>query len=80
MKVLLFCCKGFEMIEFAHFYDVIGWAKSEYGYDVELETCGVEREVSSAFWGTKINADKLIDEIDVNDYDLIVNFKKKLLT
>ncbi|MDC7279527.1 hypothetical protein NXH64_08435 [Butyrivibrio fibrisolvens] len=23
MKVLLFCCKGFEMMEFAPFYDVI---------------------------------------------------------
>jgi len=34
MKVLLFCCKGFEMMEFAPFYDVCGWAKSEYGYDV----------------------------------------------
>ncbi|WP_026513790.1 DJ-1/PfpI family protein [Butyrivibrio sp. LB2008] len=71
MKILLFCCKGFEMLEFAPFYDVAGWAKSEYGYDVELETCGFEREVPSAFWETKINTDKLIDEIDVNDYDAL---------
>ena len=71
MKILLFCCKGFEMLEFAPFYDVAGWAKSEYGYDIELETCGFEREVPSAFWGTKINTDKLIDEIEVNDYDAL---------
>ena len=38
MKILLFCCKGFEMMEFAPFYDVAGWAKSEFGYDVEVDT------------------------------------------
>ena len=32
VKVLLFCCKGFEMMEFAPFYDICGWAKSEYGF------------------------------------------------
>ena len=26
MKVLLFCCKGFETMEFAPFVDVMGWA------------------------------------------------------
>ena len=30
MKVLLFCCKGFEMMEFSVFYDVCGWVKGEY--------------------------------------------------
>lgn len=71
MKILLFCCKGFEMLEFAPFYDVAGWAKSEYGYDVELEICGFEREVPSAFWGTQIKVDELINEIDVSDYDAL---------
>lgn len=59
------------MLEFAPFYDVAGWAKSEYGYDIELETCGYEREVSSAFWGTQIKVDELINEIDVSDYDAL---------
>ena len=27
LKVLLFCCKGFEMMEFSSFYDVCGWRK-----------------------------------------------------
>ena len=36
MKVLLFCCKGFEMMEFSAFYDVCGWVKSEYGYDMQV--------------------------------------------
>ena len=59
------------MLEFAPFYDVAGWAKSEYGYDIELETCGYEREVSSAFWETQIKVDKLINEINVSDYDAL---------
>ncbi|MCR4757636.1 MAG: DJ-1/PfpI family protein [Butyrivibrio sp.] len=71
MKVLLFCCKGFEMMEFAPFYDVLGWAKSEYGYDVEVDTCGFTREVPSAFWNTEIKANKLISEINASDYDAL---------
>lgn len=38
LKVLLFCCKGFEMMEFALFYDVCGWAHSEYGLDSEVQS------------------------------------------
>ena len=30
MKVLLFCCKGFETMEFAPFVDVMGWARNDY--------------------------------------------------
>ena len=71
MKVLLFCCKGFEMMEFAPFYDVIGWAKSEYGFDVELETCGFSHTVPSAFWNTEIKVDKSISEVCVDDYDAL---------
>ena len=71
MKVLLFCCKGFEMMEFAPFYDVIGWAKSEYGFDVELETCGFSHTVPSAFWNTEIKVDKIINKVCVNDYDAL---------
>lgn len=71
MKVLLFCCKGFEMMEFAPFYDVLGWAKSEYGYDVEVDTCGFTREVPSAFWNTEIKVDKLISEVNASDYDAL---------
>lgn len=71
MKVLLFCCKGFEMMEFAPFYDVCGWAKSEYGFDIEVDTCGFQKIVSSAFWKTEICIDKLISEIDVREYDAL---------
>ncbi len=71
MKVLLFCCKGFEMMEFAPFYDVVGWAKSEYGYDIELDTCGFNASVPSAFWSTEIRTDKLIQDIRAEDYDAL---------
>lgn len=70
-RILIFCCTGFEMMEFAPFYDVAGWAKSEYGFDVEIDTCGFTRDVKSAFWGTEIKVDKLISEINVNDYDAL---------
>ena len=71
MRVLLFCCKGFEMMEFAHFYDMLGWAKSEYGYDVEVDTCGFTEEVSSAFWNNPLRVHKTIDEVNVDDYDAL---------
>ncbi len=54
MKILLFCCKGFEMMEFAPFYDAAGWAASEYGYDLALDTGGFQPCVKSVFFGTEI--------------------------
>lgn len=39
MKVLLFCNKGFETMEFAPFVDVMGWATNDYHYDIEVITC-----------------------------------------
>ena len=71
MKVLLFCCKGFEMMEFAPFYDVCGWAKSEYGFDIDVVTCGFYKRVGSAFWNTEIYVDKLITDIDFTEYDAL---------
>lgn len=46
MKVLLFCCKGFEMMEFSSFYDVCGWAKSEYGFDMQVDVCGFTKSTT----------------------------------
>lgn len=72
MNILIFCCKGFEMLEFAPFYDIAGWAKSEYNYDVHIATCGFEARIKSAFWNTEIIADKTIAEVRVDDYDALV--------
>lgn len=71
MKILLFCCTGFEMMEFAPFYDIAGWAKSEYNFDIELDTCGFEHNIKSAFWNNEIHADKTIYEVNVDDYDAL---------
>ena len=70
MKVLLFCNKGFETMEFAPFVDVFGWANSSFNYDVEIVTCGFTKEVISTF-NIPIIVDKTIDEIDISEYSAI---------
>ena len=59
------------MMEFAPFYDVCGQAKSEYGFDIDVVTCGFQKKVSSAFWKTEIYVDKLITDIDFTEYDAL---------
>ena len=70
MKVLVFCATGFETMEFSEFVDVIGWARNDYGYNVQIETCGFQKTVRSTF-GVPIIVDKLIDEISVEEYDAL---------
>lgn len=70
MKLLLFCNTGFEMMEFAPFVDVFGWARNDYGYDVEVVTCGFTKQVTSTF-GVTLMVDKTIEEIDADDYDAL---------
>ena len=70
MNILLFCCKGFENMEFAPFVDVMGWARNDHGYDVNVTTCGFTKVVNSTF-DIKINMDKTIDEINVSDFDAL---------
>ena len=64
MKVLLFCCKGFETMEFAPFVDVMGWARNDYGMGIEVITAGFSKTVISAF-GIPILVDKLYDVLCV---------------
>ena len=70
MKVLLFCAKGFETMEFSVFVDVFGWAENDYGYPVKVVTCGFRKEVVSTFH-VPIIVDRLIDEIVVDEYDAL---------
>ena len=70
MKILVFCAKGFEMMEFSVFVDVFGWARNDYGYNIEVDTCGFTKEVISTF-NVPIIMDKLIDEIAVEEYDVL---------
>lgn len=70
MKVLVFCNKGFETMEFAPFIDVFGWAKNEFQYDVEVVTCGFSKTVVSTF-GIPVIMDRTIEEIDPKEYDAL---------
>lgn len=70
MKVLLFCARGFETMEFSVFVDVMGWARNDYGIPVEVETCGFTKTVNSTFH-VPVIMDKTIDEISADDYDAL---------
>ncbi|WP_017415497.1 DJ-1/PfpI family protein [Clostridium tunisiense] len=69
-KILLFLAKGFETMEFSVFVDVLGWARDGYGCDVQVETCGFNKEVISTF-NIPITVDRLIDDINVDEYDAL---------
>lgn len=70
MKILLFCAKGFETMEFSVFIDVFGWARNDYGYDITVDTCGFQKQVNSTF-NVPILVDKVIDEVKAEDYDAL---------
>lgn len=70
MKVLVFCAKGFETMEFSVFIDVMGWARNDYGYPVETETCGFNKIVNSTF-NVPITVDHLLEDVSVDDYDAL---------
>jgi 4-methyl-5(b-hydroxyethyl)-thiazole monophosphate biosynthesis len=69
-KVLLFLAKAFETMEFSVFIDVLGWARNDYGHNIEVHTCGFNPTVISTF-NVPILVDKTIDEINVDDYAAI---------
>lgn len=69
-KILLFCCKGFETMEFSPFIDVMGWARSDFGEEIYVETCGYTKMVTSTF-GVTVEMDRTLNEIDVNEYDAL---------
>jgi len=70
MKVLLFCIKGFETMEVAPFFDVMGWARNDFGQDVEVVTCGLAPEVTSTF-GLRVLVDVLRKDVRAEDYDAL---------
>lgn len=70
MKILLFCAKGFETLEFSAFIDIFGWAENDYGYDVKVDTCGFTKQVVSTF-NVVIKVDKTIEEVNVKEYDAL---------
>ena len=70
MKMLLFLAKGFETMEASVFVDVMGWARNDYNYDIEVITCGFQKTVTSAF-GVPVFVDILLKDICVDEYDAL---------
>lgn len=64
MKVLLFLAQGFETMEASVFVDVMGWA------GIETVTCALRKTISSTF-GVSVNADILLDDVCIEDYDAL---------
>lgn len=48
----------------------MGWARNDYNYDIQVETCGFTKTVVSTF-NVPIIVDKTIEEIDLDDYDAL---------
>lgn len=69
-KILLFCCKGFETMEFSPFVDVMGWARTDFGEEIYVETCGFQKMVKSTF-GIPVEMDITLHEIDIREYDAL---------
>ncbi|MBY2478550.1 DJ-1/PfpI family protein [Clostridioides difficile] len=70
MKILVFLAKGFETMEFSVFIDVMGWARNDYGCNIDVVTCGFKKKVMSTF-NIPVFVDKTIEEVCVDDYDAL---------
>lgn len=70
MKILLVLPKGFETMEASVFVDIMGWARNDYHYDVEVITCGFQKTVTSTF-GVPVTVDRLIDDISADRFDAL---------
>lgn len=70
LKILLFCAKGFETMEFSPFIDVMGWAANDYHYPVCVDICGFTKTVVSSF-NVPVIMDKIIDEVSADEYDAL---------
>ena len=70
MKLLLLCLNAFETLEFSPFIDVFGWARDDFGCDINVDICGFHKNIKSTFH-VSINADILIDQVNVEEYDAL---------
>ena len=70
MKTLLLLAKGVEMMEMSVFVDVFGWARSDFGMDTQITTCGFNKQVISTF-NIPLTVDLTIDEVNVDEYDAL---------
>ena len=68
MKVLIFCAKGFETMEFSVFIGVFGWARNDYAYPVEVETCGFHNQQLAELGATILNERIVVDDNIITSY------------
>jgi 4-methyl-5(b-hydroxyethyl)-thiazole monophosphate biosynthesis len=68
-KVLLLLSNGCESYEASVFADVFGFAKNG-GIEVEVTSVGFRKEIECAY-GFKILPNKLINDINIDDYDAL---------
>jgi 4-methyl-5(b-hydroxyethyl)-thiazole monophosphate biosynthesis len=66
-KTLLLLADGFEIYEAAVFIDVIGWNLIDGDKSTQLFTCGLMREIRSAF-GQRFVVDFTVEEIQLDDF------------
>jgi protein deglycase len=69
-KVLLLLAEGFEVFEASAFIDVIGWNLVDGDGTTQLFSCGLRREIKSAF-NQRFIVDYLPEEVDVNTFDAL---------
>jgi protein deglycase len=69
-KILLLLAEGFEVYEASVFIDVMGWNLVEGDGSTELVTCGLRKEIKSAF-NQRFIVDCLLDEIDLAAFDAL---------
>jgi 4-methyl-5(b-hydroxyethyl)-thiazole monophosphate biosynthesis len=66
-KVLLLLANGFEMYEASVFIDVIGWNYVSGDRLTQLYSCGLTKEINTAF-KQKVIVDYTVDEIVVDEF------------
>ena len=69
-KILLLLSGGFEIYEASVFIDVMGWNLEEGDGSTQLFTCGMRKEIKSAFNQCFV-VDYLIEDIKVDDFDAL---------
>jgi len=69
-KILLLLADGFEPLEAAGFTDVLGWANIDGTEPIELVSVGLRSPLKATF-GFSVIPNKLLNEIDLNDFDAL---------
>ena len=69
-RTLLLLADGFETYEASVFVDILGWNLVEGDKSTLLATCGLSKEIKSAF-GVTVKPEMLIGEVDVDSFDAL---------